>query len=101
MTFYMSIMLITELLMIAMTLHVINYSGFNRRQKNWFLTTFFAVMTCAAAEFLVHCGWYDVKFKIPLTIVTVLQFATAPLLGILFIGALGLKHQSKIAIGYY
>ena len=101
MTFYMTIIMITELLMIAMTLHVINYSGFNRNQKKWFLLTFSAVMTCAAAEFLVHCGFYDPKFKIILTIITVLQFATAPLLGIFFIGALGLKHQSKIAISYY
>lgn len=101
MTFYMSIIMITELLMIAMTLHVINYSGFNKSQKKWFIITFAAIMTCAAAEFLVHCGYYDPKFKIPLTIITVLQFATAPLLGIFFIGALGIKYQSKISIVYY
>lgn len=101
MTFYMSIIMITELLMIAMTLHVINYSGFNKIQKRWFIITFAAIMTCAAAEFLVHFGYYDPKFKIPLTIITVLQFATAPLLGIFFIGALGVKYQSKIAIVYY
>ncbi len=101
MTFYMSIIIITELLMFAMTVHVVNYSGFNKRQKRWFLTTFFAVMACAAAEFLVHCGAYDKAFAIPLTIITVLQFATAPLLGVLFIGALGIRKQSKFAIAYY
>ena len=59
------------------------------------------VIICSVAEFLVHCGYYNSAFAVPLTIITVLQFAAAPLLGILFIGALGLRYQSKIAIGYY
>ena len=83
MTFYMSAIILTELMMIAMTLHVLHYSGFTREQKTWYLLTFSAVMLCSAAEFAVHCGAYDPKFAIPLTILTVLQFSVAPLLGVL------------------
>ena len=101
MTFYMSVIIITELLMIVMTIHVINYSGFDKIQKRWFLITFANVMLCAFAEFCVHCGYYNKSFAVPLTILTIIQFSTAPLLGILFIGALGLKKQSKIALAYY
>ena len=101
MTFYMSAIILTELMMIAMTLHVLHYSGFTREQKTWYLLTFSAVMLCSAAEFAVHCGAYDVKFAIPLTILTVLQFSTAPLLGVLFSGALGLPGQKKIAIWFF
>ena len=101
MTFYMSAIILTELMMIAMTLHVLHYSGFTREQKTWYVLTFAAVMLCSAAEFAVHCGKYDVKFAIPLTILTVLQFSTAPLLGVLFSGALGLPGQKKIAIWFF
>lgn len=101
MTFYMSAIILTELMMIAMTLHVLHYSGFTREQKTWYVLTFAAVMLCSAAEFAVHCGAYDVKFAIPLTILTVLQFSTAPLLGVLFSGALGLPGQKKIAIWFF
>ncbi len=100
MTFYMSAIILTELMMIAMTLHVLHYSGFTREQKTWYLLTFSAVMLCSAAEFAVHCGAYDPKFTIPLTILTVLQFSVAPLLGVLFSGALGLPGQKKIAIWF-
>ena len=101
MTFYMSAIILTELMMIAMTLHVLHYSGFTREQKTWYVLTFAAVMLCSAAEFAVHCGKYDPKFAIPLTILTVLQFSTAPLLGVLFSGALGLPGQKKIAIWFF
>ena len=100
MTFYMSAIILTELMMIAMTLHVLHYSGFTREQKTWYLLTFSAVMLCSAAEFAVHCGAYDPKFAIPLTVLTVLQFSVAPLLGVLFSGALGLPGQKKIAIWF-
>ena len=100
MTFYMSAIILTELMMIAMTLHVLHYSGFTREQKTWYLLTFSAVMLCSAAEFAVHCGAYDPKFAIPLTILTVLQFSVAPLLGVLFSGALGLPGQKKVAIWF-
>ena len=101
MTFYMSAIILTELMMIAMTLHVLHYSGFTREQKTWYVLTFAAVMLCSAAEFAVHCGKYDAKFAIPLTILTVLQFSVAPLLGVLFSGALGLPGQKKIAIWFF
>ena len=98
MSIYTSITILTELLMIAMILHVLHYSGFNKKQKIWFIATFAAIMFCSAAEFAVHCGFYDPNFAIPLTILTVLQFSISPVLGMLFCGALGLKHQGKIAI---
>lgn len=101
MTFYMSAIILTELMMIAMTLHVLHYSGFTREQKTWYLLTFGAIMLCAAAEFAVHCGAYDPKFAVPLTILTILQFSVAPLLGVLFSGALGLPGQKTIAIWFF
>ena len=84
-----------------MILHVLNYSGFNKVQKRWYLLTFADIMLCAGAEYAVHCGYYDYSFAIPLTILTVLQFSAAPLLGVLFIGALGMKHQSKIVCVFF
>ena len=96
MSFYMSIIIITELLMLAMTLHVITYSGFTKIEKFWYLVTFISIMICTAAEFAVHCGVYDVKFAPVLTVLTVIQFSLAPLLGVMFSGALGLHKQARI-----
>ena len=100
MTFYMCIIIMTVLLMITMTVHVLHYSGFTKTQKIWFILTFLSITVCSLAEFAVHCGYYSPSFKIPLTILTVIQFSLAPLLGALFIGALGLKYQKKIALIY-
>ena len=97
MDFYAWTIILTELMMIAMMLHVINYSGFTKVQKTWYNLTFGAVMLCAACEFAVHCGYYKPAFAIPLTILTVIQFSIAPLLGVLFTGALGLHRQAKYA----
>ena len=88
-------------MMLAMSLHVLTYSGFKKEQKIWYLLTFICVMFCAGAEFAVHCGYYNESFAIPLTILTVLQFSAAPILGVLFIGALGLRNQTKIAVIYF
>ncbi len=101
MTVYSSVTLLISLLMVAMTIHVLTYSGFNRKQKAWFVVTFLSITFCAVAEFAVHCGYYDPKFAIPLTILTVLQFSLSPVLAMLFTGALGLKHQGKIAAGFF
>ena len=101
MNFYTSLIILTELLMVAMILHVLHYSGFNKSQKGWFIATFSAIMLCSAAEFAVHCGYYDPQFAIPLTILTVLQFSVSPVLGMLFCGALGLKKQGRIAIIFF
>jgi HD-GYP domain-containing protein (c-di-GMP phosphodiesterase class II) len=100
MTLYTGITLLSELFMLAMTIHVMRYSGITRTQKIWFLLTFVTVMLCAAAEYAVHCGVYDPKFAVPLTVLTVLQFSAAPLLGILFSGALGLPGQRKVTIPF-
>ncbi|MBO4666900.1 MAG: HD domain-containing protein, partial [Bacilli bacterium] len=89
--------MLTELMMFAMMLHVIFYSGFTKVQKFWYLATFISIMLCAFAEFCVHCGYYKPSFKIPLTILTVLQFSIAPLLGVFFTGALGLHKEAKFA----
>ena len=101
MTFYISISIITLILTATMILHVVNYSGFVKREKIWYIITFSCIMFCSFAEFLVHCGAYDKRFKVILTIITIIQFSLAPLLGILFIGALGMKKQKKIGIVYF
>lgn len=101
MTVYSSVTILIFLLMVAMAIHVLTYSGFNRKQKVWFVVTFFSIAFCSAAEFAVHCGYYDPNFAIPLTILTVLQFSVSPVLAMLFTGALGLKHQGKIAAGFF
>ena len=100
MTFYAGAIILTELMMVAMTLHVLYYSGFTKLQKTWFLLTFGSIMLCAGAEFAVHCGYYNPKFAVPLTVLTVLQFSVAPALGVLFTGALGLEKQGRIAVAY-
>lgn len=100
-SFYASTILITELLMILMILHIVNYSGFVKRQKIWYLLTFGCIMVCAAAEFAVHCGYYNPNLKVLLYIITVLQFSLAPMLGVLFVGALGLHNQKKILLFYF
>ena len=94
----MSATVILIVLMIAMIIHVLSYSGFNKKQKAWFIATFAAISFCALAEFALHCGYYSPQFKIPLTILTALQFSMAPCFAMLFAGALGLKHQGKIAL---
>lgn len=101
MNFYTSIIILTELLMLAMTLHVLNYSGFTKTQKSWYLLTFLSIMLCAAAEYGVHNGHYQPRFALPLTILTVLQFSVAPILAVLFSGALGLRHQKKLAFVFF
>ena len=101
MTFYFGTIILTELLMLAMSIHVIGYSGFDRKQKDWFVLTFLCIMMCAAEEYAVHCGVYDESFAGLLSVLTVIQFATAPVLAVLFSGALGLEHQSKVAACYF
>ena len=100
MNFYACITIITVLLMITMIVHVLHYKGFTKRQKIWFILTFISILVCQIAEFGVHCGYYNPSFKILMTIVTIIQFSLAPVLGVMFLGALGLKYQKKIAIIY-
>ena len=95
--YYTSATVLLVILMIAMTIHVVSYSGFVKQQKVWFVLTFAAISFCALAEYAIHCGYYNPGLKIPLTILTVLQFAIAPTFAMLFAGALGLRHQRIIA----
>jgi len=97
MTFYQAQFILTELLTITMILHVFNYKGFTRRQKGWFIHTFLTILLCSAAEFLVHGVPYHPPMKVFLTVITVLQFSFAPILGVLFSGALGMEKQQKAA----
>ena len=94
---YMWVIILTELMMLAMTLHVLYYSGFKKTQKIWYLFTFLSIMLCAGAEFAVHGIPYSDALRIPLTILTVAQFSLAPLLGVFFSGALGLHREARIA----
>ncbi|MBQ7646785.1 MAG: HD domain-containing protein [Clostridia bacterium] len=98
---YTAIVILTELMMIAMTLHVLNYSGFTKKQKTWYILTFISIMLCSAAEYAVHCGVYDPGFATVLTVLTVMQFSVAPVLTVLFAGALGLHNHEKIAGIYF
>ena len=99
--YYTSATILLTLLMVAMSIHVFHYSGFNKRQKSLFIATFATITFCALAEFALHCGYYDNAFKIPLTILTVLQFSLAPCFAMLFAGALGFKHQFRIVLVYF
>ena len=87
--------------MLAMTLHVLTYQGFKKDQKFWFLMTFLSIILCSGAEFLVHGLPYNPSNAVFLTIVTVIQFSLSPTLGILFIGALGLRKPAKYAFAFF
>ena len=100
MTFYLSSIILINLLMLAMTIHVVRYSGFNKKQKTWYIITFLSVILCATAEFAVHCGYYDPKYSLLLTIITVIQFSVAPSMAVFFSGALGLHDESRAAIWF-
>ena len=89
------------LLMIAMLLHVIHYSGFTRQQKVWFVLTFASVIVCSVAELAVHCGYYRKEFAVPLTVITTIQFSLSPLLSVFFSGALGLHKGAKRAVWFF
>ncbi len=97
MTFYQAQFILTELLMTTMIIHVLNYNGFTRHQKVWYLLTFVDIMLCSAAEFAVHNGRYNPSMAGFLTVITVLQFSLSPLLSVLFCGALGLGKQHRVA----
>ena len=100
MTLYTGITLLTELFLLAMAIHVLRYSGISKQQKLWFVLTFLTVMLCAAAEYAVHGLAFEARFALPLTVLTVLQFSAAPLLGLLFSGALGVPRQRRITVGF-
>lgn len=98
MTFYLCATIIIELMMLAMLLHVLRYSGFTKVQKVWFVLTFSSIMICAGAELAVHCGVYYKEWAVFLTILTVIQFSLSPFLAVFFSGALGLHSVAKKAV---
>ena len=63
MSFYTAATILLIILMAAMVIHVLTYSGFNKKQKGWFLATFIAISFCALAEFAIHCGYYNIALK--------------------------------------
>ncbi|MBO4432164.1 MAG: HD domain-containing protein [Clostridia bacterium] len=97
MDFYASAVVLTELMMLTMIIHVLSYSGFSRQQKSWYILTFVSIMLCCGSEFAVHGISYNTSLAPLLTVLTVIQFSLAPVLGVLFTGALGLHNQVKIA----
>ena len=99
MSLYAGAILLTELLMVAMTYHVANYPGFTRMEKRWYLIVFISVFFCAGAEFAAkHFDARGPSFALPLTVLTVIQFSLSPLLPVFFSGALGL-YRPAIAVG--
>ena len=52
MTVYMGAIILTELLMLTMTIHVLRYPGFTPAEKRWYLITFIAIFLCAGIELL-------------------------------------------------
>ena len=97
MSLYAGAIALTELLMAAMTYHVVHYPGFTRVEKRWYLFAFISVFFCAGAEFTAkHFDACGPSFVLPLTILTVLQFSLSPLLPVFFVGALGLYRPAII-----
>lgn len=99
--FYICATILIDLMMIAMILHVVRYSGFTRQQKVWFVSTFVSIIICSAAELAVHYGGYNPAMAIPLTVITVIQFSLSPLLAVFFSGALGLRKEAVLAIRFF
>ncbi|MBP3897974.1 MAG: HD domain-containing protein [Mogibacterium sp.] len=96
MTLYTGTIILTELLMAAMSLHVLTYKGFTAQQKRWFIVTYVTIMLCAYTEFLaIHFNEHGSAFVRPLTIATVIQFSLTPMLPVFFTGALGMHDIAK------
>ena len=98
MTIYAAMIMLTELLLLTMTIHVASYPGFTRVQKRWYLFTFIAIMICAGAEFLRR--YFDLRgpgFVFPLSTVTVLEFCLSPMLPVFFAGSMGMYRPAIVA----
>lgn len=97
MSLYAGAILLTELLMVAMTYHVAHYPGFTRVEKRWYLLAFISIFFCAGAEFVAkHFDACGLSFALLLTILTVIQFSLAPMLPVFFCGALGLYRPAIV-----
>lgn len=98
MTLYTGVIILIEMLMFAMSIHVLNYSGFTRAQKTWYLLTFISIMICAAAEYIsIKLDARGPSYVLPLVILTVIHFSLAPLVPAFFVGALGLRREATAA----
>ena len=96
MTLYTGTIILTELLMLTMSLHVLTYKGFKAQQKRWFILTFCTIMLCAYTEFLaIHYNEHGPSFVRPLTIATVIQFSLTPMIPVFFAGALGMRDMAR------
>ena len=102
MTLYGGMILLTELLMAAMSLHVLRHTSFTKAEKTWYLLTFCSVFLCAGAEFLSRrLDGHGAGVALPLTVITVIQFSLAPLLPVFFTGALGMQSLAKKALAFF
>ena len=102
MTIYSATILLTELMMLAMTLHVVAYPGFEWKQKRWYLLTFITIMLCAASEWAVEVfDGRGASYVLPLTIITVMQFSLTPLIPVFFAGALGMGEVARPASVFF
>ena len=91
MDLYATVILLTVLLMIAMTFHVLQYSGFSNQQKRWYATFFLCILLCAAAEYIGNTyNAVSPHLQIPLTLLTIFQFSISAMLPLFFARALGL-----------
>ncbi len=98
MTIYMGAIILTELLMLTMTFHVLYYPGFTRAEKRWYLITFVSIFLCAGMELIaIHFDARGPAFSLPLTVLTVVQFSLTPMLPVFFAGALGMRRPAAIA----
>lgn len=98
MEIYAGSIILTELLMAAMWVHTLFYSGFTREQKGWYLLTFAAIMVCAIAEcFALLFDARGPEYIPSLTILTVVQFSLTPMLPVFFSGALGMRKEARAA----
>jgi len=91
MDLYATVIVLTVLLMVAMTFHVMQYSGFDAQQKRWYATFFLSILLCASAEYIGNTyNAVGPNLQLPLTILTVFQFSVSAMLPLFFARALGL-----------
>ena len=102
MTLYTAVILLTELMMLSMIIHILHYSGFTAEQKRWYILTFSSVIVCTASEWAtIHFNSAGPAFAMPLTVFTIVQFSLAPLLPVLFVGALGMHQEARLVGGFF
>ena len=102
MTLYTGAIVLTELLMLTMTFHVLHYPGFTQVEKRWYFITFLAIFICAGAELItIQLDARGPAYILPLSVLTVIQFSLTPLLPVFFVGALGMRRQAVIAAGIF